>query len=60
MLGLLHVGFLRCWQMAVQDAGDGLPGLAKDLPGPGFCGHRLSFRLESLVQVKFGHFMCLP
>lgn len=24
MLGLLHVGFLRCWQMTVQDAGDGL------------------------------------
>ena len=40
----------------MQNAGDGLPGLAKDLPGPEFCRHRLIFHQESLVLVKFDYF----
>lgn len=40
----------------MQDAGDGLPGLAKDFPEPEFHVHRLIFHLDGLVLVKFDHF----
>lgn len=40
----------------MEDAGAGLPGWAKKLPGPEFYGHRLIFHPESLALVKFDNF----